>query len=209
MSIRKNLKIAIQKSGRLNGPSRKFLASLGLRFGKPGKSLALKCTNQPIDLLNVRDDDIPKYVSESIVDFGIVGIDVLKESGKNAKIVKKLGFCQCKLVIAVPRNSNIRTIRDLNNTRIATSYPRILSNYLTTQKIKARIVVIQGSVELTPYLQAADAVCDITETGRTLKEFNLLSIKTILNSQAVLIESPTLKPAGSKLLFKLNFDSKI
>jgi ATP phosphoribosyltransferase len=199
MSIRRNLKIAIQKSGRLNKPSRKFLAALGLRFGKIGRNLALKCENQPIDLLNVRDDDIPKYVSESIVDFGIVGIDVLKESGKKAQIIKKLGFCQCKLVIASPKNSSIRTVRDLNNKKIATSYPRILSNYLTTQNIKARVVVVQGSVELTPYLQAADAVCDITETGRTLREFNLVPIKAILNSQAVLI-SPV-KQSGKQAKF--------
>lgn len=194
-----NLKIAIQKKGRLNIPSKKFLASLGLRFSNNKKKLAISCTNAPVSLINVRDNDIPKYVNESAVDFGIVGLDVVKESRKKVKIKKRLNFCKCKMVIAVPANSPIKFVKDLAGKRIVTSYPNILGDFLKRNGIKSKIIFVQGSVELAPYLQAADAVCDITETGRTLNEFNLLPIKTILKSEAVLIASPRLNPSITNL----------
>lgn len=171
-------------------PSRKYLASLGLMFPSNDKKLTLVCSNQPVSLINVRDDDIPKYVSESAVDFGIVCLDVIEEKKKKVKIIKKLGFCKCKMVIAAPRFSDIKTTKDLQGKKIATSYPNILRSFLNKNKIQSKIVIVQGSVELAPYLETADAVCDITQTGKTLKEFNLIPIKTILKSQAVLIQSP-------------------
>ena len=188
-----NLKIAIQKKGRLNEPSKKFLASLGLRFFDDDKKLSIICKNKAVDIIKIRDNDIPKYVSQSIVDFGIVGLDVLKESGQRVKVVQKLDFCGCKLVIAVPSGSAIKSTKDLEGERIATSYPNILKAFLRRKGISSEVVVVEGSVELAPYLKAADAVCDITQTGSTLKQFNLVPIKTILKSQAVFIESPTLK----------------
>jgi ATP phosphoribosyltransferase len=201
------LKIAIQRKGRLSNPSKQFLASLGLKFSFDEKKLAIKCENEPVSLINVRDNDIPKYVSESIVDYGIVGLDVVEESGKKVKVKKKLNFCKCKMVIAVPANSAIKSVKDLAGKRIATSYPNILGDFLKRNGIKSKIIFVQGSVELAPYLQAADAVCDITETGRTLKEFNLTPIKTILKSQAVLIASP--KTDAKQFLYKLNFSRSI
>lgn len=200
------IKIAIQKKGRLNQPSITFLASLGLKFPDVNGRLAVEAKNQAVSLVNMRDNDIPKYVSESKVDFGIVGLDVVKESKKKVKIRKKLDFCKCKMVIAVPANSIIKSIKDLQDKRIATSYPNILNGFLKKNRIKAKIVVVEGSVELAPYLEAADAVFDITETGRTLKEFNLIPIKTILKSQAVLIESPNSNKAKLQFFPSLNFN---
>lgn len=188
-----NLKIAIQKTGRLNEPSKKFLASLGLKFFDDERKLFIFCKNRSVNILKMRDNDIPKYVSRSIVDFGIVGLDVLRESEEKARIAKKLNFCFCKLVIAAPANSSIKNLKDLNGKRIATSYPNILKSFLKRNKVLSKIVFTQGSVELAPYLQAADAICDITETGGTLKQFDLIPIQTVLKSQAVLIESPGLK----------------
>lgn len=196
------LKIAIQRTGRLNNPSKDFLISLGLNFPMNDKKLTLRCKNEPINLVKVRDDDIPKYVSDGAVDFGIVGLDVLEESKKKVKIIKNLGFCKCKMVIATPRSSLIRKIKDLEGKKIATSYPNILQSFLKKNKICSKIVMVQGSVELAPYLKTADAVCDITQTGRTLKEFNLIPIKTILKSEAILIESPAKKDAKVKFLLK-------
>lgn len=202
----KKIKIAIQKKGRLSNPSKEFLMSLGLKFPMNTKKLTLQCKNMPISLVKVRDDDIPKYVSEGAVDFGIVGLDVVKEMEKKVKIIKKLGFSKCQMVIAVPRISDIRKIKDLEGKKIATSYPNILRTFLRKNQIRAKIVVVKGSVELAPYLKTADAVCDITQTGTTLKAFNLIPFKTILRSQAVLIESPNINP--NKKIF-LNLCQKI
>ena len=160
-----NLKIAIQKKGRLNQPSKKFLASLGLRFSDDDKKLSILCKNMAVNIIKMRDNDIPKYVSQSIVDFGIVGLDVLQESGEKVKIAKKLNFCSCTLVIAAPADSPIKTLKDLNSKRIATSYPNILKAFLKRQGISSEIVVVEGSVELAPYLKAADKV---KETSRYL-----------------------------------------
>lgn len=186
----KRVKIAIQKKGRLNKPSNEFLASLGLDFPADDKKLTLASINAPVNMVRVRDDDIPKYVSEGAVDFGIVGLDVVRETEERVRIRRKLGFAKCKMVIATPRNSGFKTVRALTGKKIATSYPNILGAFLKKNKINASIVVVQGSVELAPYLKTADAVCDITQTGKTLREFDLVPIKTILKSEAVLIESP-------------------
>lgn len=190
MNEKFTLKIAIQKTGRLSEPSQRFLIERGLRFDAGSLNLAIPCQNFPADIIKVRDDDIPKFVSESLVDFGIVGLNVLEESGFKARVLKRLGFCKCSLKIAVPAKSGMVKISDLDGKRIATSYPRILRDFLTANKILAEIVTVSGSVEIAPYLQAADAVCDLVETGSTLKQFDLVPIITVMQSEAVLIESP-------------------
>lgn len=197
MNSEKKLKIAIQKQGRLSEPSKKFLASLGLGFEANDEKLSVICQNYPLNIINMRDNDIPNYVSQSIVDFGIVGLNVLLESREKVRVTTNLDFCKCRLVIAAPADSLIKTLQDLEGKRIATSYPNTLNDFLKKNQISAKVVVVQGSVELAPYLQAADAVCDITESGRTLKEFDLIPIKTILESQAVLI-SPLNKSQEQK-----------
>lgn len=191
MITQKRLKIAIQKSGKLNQASMDFLLSCGLFFVSNGNSLILPCQNFDLDVLYSRDDDIPEYVSRGVADFGIVGQNVLAEKGVNLKVLKKLDFGKCRLMIVVPANSNIKKPQDLGGERIATSYPKLLADYLKQEKLEAAIIPIAGSVEITPSLNLADAVCDIVQTGDTLKVNNLIPLCTLLESQAVLIASPT------------------
>jgi len=200
MQGRNKTKIAVQKSGRLAEPSLHFLYSLGLKFKPNGRSLVTPCENHDIDILHLRDDDIPEYVCRSVVDFGIVGENVLYEKNAHVNILKRLGFCPCSLVIAVPKGSQIQVLEDLEGERIATSYPRLLAKFLEQRGINAAIITIRGSVEVTPTLNLADAICDITQTGRTLKDHDLIPLVTVLESQAVLIESPFPKPDRSKFL---------
>lgn len=194
MQASNRTKIAVQKRGRLAEPSLSFLRSLGLRFNLNERNLVTPCENYDIDILHLRDDDIPEYVCRSVVDFGIVGENVLYEKNVHVNVIKKLGFCPCSLVIAVPRGSQIKALEDLEGERIATSYPRLLAQFLENRRIDAAIITIQGSVEVTPELNLADAICDITETGKTLKDHELVPLATVLESQAVLIETPYPKP---------------
>lgn len=202
------VRIAIQKRGRLTKPSIKFLASFGLEIptADTRRSLVVACRNRPVSVCSVRDNDIPRYVSRSAVDFGIVGLDVVKETRAKVIVKKRLGFCKCRLVIAVPAGSSIKRVRDLQGRRIATSYPHVLKEFLKKRNIRAKIVFVEGSVEVTPYLKAAAAVCDITQTGKTLREFNLVPIQTILTSEAVLIESPTIRQDRAKTAFLFGSD---
>lgn len=182
------LKIAIQKNGKLFTESEGLLRDSGLKFNLTNKILN-PCTNYKLDILLLRDDDIPEYVSQGWADFGIVGEDILYEQNKYLPIEKKLNFAQCSLVLASPKNSNIKNISDLQNKRLATSYPNLTKKFLAQNNIKAEIVTLSGSVEIAPALGLADAVIDITQTGNTLKENNLTIITTLLNSQAVLIKN--------------------
>lgn len=187
------LRIALQSHGRLAEPSLLYLRSLGLKFQSNGRALITSCENFPLDILRLRDDDIPEYVSREVADFGIVGENVLREKGVKAKILRRLGFGRCSLVIAVPAGSSIQTSADLEGERIATTYPRILAQFLREKQVNAAIISIEGSAEIAPSLNLADAICDLTQTGKTLKENNLVAIFTILESEAVLIESPVSK----------------
>lgn len=183
------LKIALQRCGRLNEPSCKFLASLGLVFKPNGSSLVQQCSNFDLDILYLRDDDIPEFVSRGVADFGIVGQNVLLEQEKNVEIKQQLNFGRCRMAIAAPKNSSIKVIKDLRGKRIATTYPRLLKQYLKTKDIVATIVSISGSAEIAPELNLADAICDIVQTGKTLRAHNLREVETILDSQAMLIGS--------------------
>ncbi|MBT3865410.1 ATP phosphoribosyltransferase [Candidatus Peregrinibacteria bacterium] len=186
----KKIRIAIQKRGRLQEPSLNFLKNLGLKFKPNGSKLITLCTNANVEILYVRNSDIPQYVKYGVADYGIVGENVLIEKKAKLKIIRRLGFGKCKLIIAVPKKSNIKTINDLSEERIATSYLNTLKQYLKNKKINASTIEINGSVEICPTLNMADAICDITQTGTTLKENNLEIIEKILDSEAVLIESP-------------------
>jgi len=192
------LRIAVQSHGRLSEPSLEFLRSLGLEFRTNGRVLITSCENLSLDILHLRDDDIPEYVSRQVADFGIVGENVLREKGAKVKVLKKLGFGRCSLVIAVPENSSLRSPADLEGERIATTYPKILAGFLKEKKINAAIIPIEGSVEIAPSLNLADAICDLTQTGKTLKEHHLVPIVKILDSEAVLIESPAVKKEKSE-----------
>src|SRR3989338_5984116 len=196
-------RIAIQKSGRLYKGSMDFLISKGLSFPANGKSLILSCGNFDIDLLLLRDDDIPEYVKRGVADFGIVGQNVLAEKGADLPVIMKMDFGRCKLVIAVPKDSRIRTPEDLGGMRIATSYPKLLSEYLAKEGVEASIVPISGSTEITPELDMSDAICDLVQTGSTLKAHDLVPLFTVMESQAVLIESPAKKQAKESFLSQI------
>lgn len=185
----KNKTIAIQRRGKLRAASEKFLNQQGVEVIESESRLTSQCKVSGAKVLYLRDDDIPEYVLRGAADFGIVGENVIYEKKIDCTIVKRLGFGNCKLVLAVPEASSITTIEQLQGERIATSYPNLLRKYLEQQGIQAAIIPIQGSVEIAPELNLADAVCDITQTGNTLRAHNLTPLVTLLDSQACLITS--------------------
>lgn len=183
----KNLKIAIQKSGRLNEKSVQLLKNCGLDFENYKSSLITTVSNFNLEILFLRDDDIPGYVEEGIADIGIVGENVIDESGTNVHYLQRLGFGKCMLKLAVPRESTMTDLKDLNGKSIATSYPVILKNFLDEYKIQAEIHTISGSVEIAPGLGLSDTICDIVSTGGTLKSNGLKPFADVRKSEAILI----------------------
>jgi ATP phosphoribosyltransferase len=191
------IKIAIQKSGRLSEKSLKLLSDCGLELESSKNRLISKCDNFPLDVMLLRDDDIPEYVYDGICDLGIVGENVLKEkiiSRPDIKkdcveVVKELGFGKCRLAIAFPQDLPYTGIQELNEKRIATSYPVITSAFLREMGVKCEIVHISGSVEIAPTLKIADAICDLVSTGTTLRTHGLKEVETVLLSQSVLIKT--------------------
>lgn len=195
-----NLRIAIQKKGHLRDESISFLNSLGINFQQKNNELIIKCPNNDIEIIFLRDDDIPNYISKNLIDFGIIGEDIIIENNNQTKIVKKLGFSKCQLVMASPNNGNIKNINNLQGKRIATSYPNILKKFLINNKIKSTIIQVSGSVEVAPKLNLADAVCDLTQTGNTLKQCDLKPFATVFKSEAVLIQNSLIKPEKQMFL---------
>ncbi|RQO75276.1 ATP phosphoribosyltransferase [Pedobacter sp. KBW06] len=191
----KTLKIAIQKSGRLNEKSVEILKNCGLSFENYKSSLISTVTNFPLEILFLRDDDIPEYVQDGIADLGIVGENVIVEAGAEVTYLQKLGFGKCTLKIAIPNESRITEIAQLEGKAIATSYPVILEKYLKENHVNADIRTISGSVEIGPGLGLSDAICDIVSTGGTLKSNGLKPFSEVMKSEAILIGSK-----GSELL---------
>lgn len=188
--MNKKIRIAVQSKGRLAKASLKFLASLGLKFNVEKRTLLAKCDNPKVEIIFLRDDDIPKYVEQGFADFGIVGENVICEKKFQVKVVKKLNFGLCSLVIAVPVKSLIKVVEDLTGQRIATSYPNLLKSFLEQREISAAVFKLKGSVEVAPALNFGDAICDLTQSGKTLKENGLKVIDKVMDSQAVLIAAP-------------------
>ncbi len=185
------LKIAIQKSGRLTDESVELLRKCGFDFEFQRHGLYSPCRNFDIDLLALRDDDIPEYVQDGVADLGIVGENLVRERNAKVKHLTRLGYGHCKLIISVPAKSKVTTLEKLKDKRIATTYPVTLKHFLRTNKMKADIVELSGAVELAPALDVADAICDIVSTGTTLRVNGLKPLTTVLESQAVLISNPT------------------
>lgn len=183
----KTLKIAIQKSGRLNEKSVELLKNCGLSFENYKSSLISTVSNFPLEILFLRDDDIPEYVQDGIADLGIVGENVISETEVDVSYLQKLGFGKCTLKLAVQNNSDIQNIQDLNGKAIATSYPVILKKFLDKNSITADIRTISGSVEISPGLGLSDAIFDIVSTGGTLKSNGLKPFADVLSSEAILI----------------------
>ncbi len=189
------LRIALQKKGRLADDSFALLKKCGLRFAIRGGGLLARVKNMPIDLLLVRDDDIPSFVANNAADIGIVGENVLVEEQLVAKdkldaeITMRLGFSRCKLCLAAAPSSGITKASDLEGTRIATTYPGVLGQFLKEQKINANSVEMKGAVELAPSIGIAESICDLVSSGATLEANGLDAFATILKSEAVLIQS--------------------
>lgn len=209
MSNNGNLKLAIQKSGRLSESSLQLLKNCNLDIEKFNDRLVVSIRNFKLDLLFLRDDDIPEYVQDGVAELGIVGEDVLNETRADVKIVRKLGFGRCSLRIAIPENDDLKDITDLNGKRIATSFPNILKDFLKRNKIEAKIVNISGSVEAAPSLGIADYICDLVSTGNTLKLNKLKSSISVLESEAVLIKNKNLKNQSEKYQIYLKLLSRI
>ncbi|MBD1386424.1 ATP phosphoribosyltransferase [Mucilaginibacter rigui] len=185
----KTLKIAIQKSGRLNEKSVELLKNCGLNFENYKSSLISPVSNFPLEILFLRDDDIPEYVQDGIADLGIVGENVIQETEVEVSYLQKLGFGKCSLKIAVPNNNTITSLDQLNGKAIATTYPVILGKYLKEKGIQSDIRTISGSVEISPGLGLSDAICDLVSTGGTLKSNGLAPFADVMSSEAVLIGS--------------------
>ena len=192
-TVEGRLRIAIQKSGRLSDRSLDLVRDAGLRVIKGNNDLLYRVENYPIDLLRVRDDDIPTFVADGVCDLGIVGENVLEEGrngGPVASVVMPLGFGKCTLKIAVPPTLDYAGPASLDGKRIATSYPRVLRRYLEANGVEADIVTMRGAVEVAPRLKLAHAICDLVSTGATIEANGLSARDTVLESQAVLIRSP-------------------
>lgn len=188
-----NLKLAVQKKGRLTDKSLQLLKNCGLDFEDYSDRLIISARNFELDILFLRDDDIPEYVNDGVADIGIVGEDVIYEKKADVEIVRKLGFGRCNLSLAVPDGKELKSISELNGLRVATSFPVLLKNFLDKNKIKASIIEISGSVEITPSLGVADVICDLVSTGNTLKLNKLKKSFDVFSSEAALITSKTLK----------------
>lgn len=194
------LTIALQKSGRLAQPSLDLVRDAGLRYMKGHNELLYRVENYPIDLLRVRDDDIPTLVKEGVADLGIVGLNILEEQANGndrAETVMPLGFGRCSLKLAVPKDAAYAAPTCLANQRIATSYPNVLRRYLAARGTEAETVVMRGAVEVAPRMGLANAICDVVSTGATLEANGLKAVDTVLESEAVLIR--TVKPLPEPL----------
>jgi len=203
--MQETLKIAVQKSGRLYEGSMKLLKECGIEVSNGNNQLRVLAANFPLEVFFLRDDDIPEYVQDAVADIGFVGENVVRESNKEITIIEKLGFGKCRLSIAVPKNGKLETLTDLNQKKIATSYPLILSGYLKEKNITASIHEISGSVEIAPRIGLADAICDLVSSGSTLFTNELKEIETILFSEAVLISNKNLSAEKKILLESLLF----
>ncbi len=203
--MNKTVKIAIQKSGRLSEDSLNLFKECGIKVEIGKGRLRSVSSNFPAEFLFLRDDDIPGYVEDGVADLGIVGENVLVESGKKVELVKPLGFSKCRLSIAVSRERDFVLPEDLSGKSIATSYPRILGEYLERNRITAHIHEISGSVEIAPSIGLADAICDIVSSGSTLLSNGLKELDSIFRSEAVLIAHSGLDQEKRAILDKLVF----
>lgn len=200
-----NLKIAIQRSGRLSAASIDLLKNCDIAFDNGLGKLRSVARNFPLDILFLRDDDIPQYIGDGVADIGIVGENILSERDSPVARIEKLGFGKCRLAIAVPRSFDYTGINSLGQKKIATSYPRLLDDFLRRRAVEAEIHTISGSVEIAPGIGLADAVCDLVSSGSTLFTNGLREVETVMESEAVLISRPDLDDDLAVVLRSLLF----
>ena len=202
------LKIAVQKSGRLNQESMKILKDIGISIDNGKDQLKAVSRNFPVEVFYLRNGDIPQYLKDGVVDVAIIGENVLHEKGEGISVLEKLGFSKCRVSLAIPKSSQYNSIKDLQGKEIATSYPNTVKKYLESHQIKAGIHVINGSVEIAPNIGLAEAIVDIVSSGSTLFKNNLKEVDVILKSEAVLAVSPSIKSEQKNILEKIQFRLK-
>jgi ATP phosphoribosyltransferase len=199
------LKIAVQKSGRLNEDSLKILKAIGISIDNGKDQLKASARNFPLEVFYLRNGDIPQYLRDGVVDAAIIGENVLVEKGEDLTIVERLGFSKCRVSIAVPKASRATSLKDLNGLKIATSYPNTVKHFLAKRNVVANLHIINGSVEIAPNIGLADAICDIVSSGSTLFKNGLKEIETLLSSEAVLATSPKISVENQEIINKIQF----
>lgn len=199
------LKVALQKNGKLSEKSLQLLQDCGIKFPNGGSKLITEATNFPVEILFLRDDDIPKYVENNIADVGIIGENIFFETQNQIKVIEKLGFSQCRLSLAIPKDVNYPGLSYFQHKKIATSYPNILHRFFEKNGIQANIEIITGSVEIAPGIGLADGICDIVSSGSTLFSNGLKEVEKILSSEAVFVANTRLNQEKNKILDKLLF----
>ena len=199
------LKIAIQKSGRLNEDSLKLLKSCGIKINNGKDQLKVAVANFPMEILYLRNSDIPQYLEDGVADIAIVGENLLIEKQKQVTVVEKLGFSKCNVSLAVPKEVDSNSLEYFNGKKIATSYPNTLNAFLSKNKIQAETHIISGSVEIAPNIGLADGICDIVSSGSTLFKNGLRETQVILKSEAVLAKGLNLSAENEAILDKLLF----
>jgi len=192
------IRIAVQSKGRLNEDSMELLREIGINVDDSKRKYLAKASNFPVELLYLRDDDIPQVVASGAADLGIVGLNEVEEKGMKVKIVEKLGFGACRISLAIPKSEEYESVKWFEGKRIATSYPKILGKFLKENGVKATIENITGSVEIAPTAGIADAIFDIVSSGGTLVANNLKEVEIVLRSEAVLIGNPQLSSDTEK-----------
>ncbi|MFT6602152.1 ATP phosphoribosyltransferase [Dokdonia sp. LLG6352-1] len=199
------IRIAIQKSGRLNEESLQLLKNCGVSIDNGKDQLKAIARNFPLEVLYLRNGDIPQYLRDGVVDIAILGENTLIEKGKDLPIIERLGFSKCKVSLAIPKGQEYNSVKDLEGKRIATSYPNTVREYLAEKGVNAELHIINGSVEIAPNIGLADAICDIVSSGSTLFKNNLKEVEQMLTSEAVLTASPTISDERKELLETLKF----
>ena len=199
------IRLAVQKSGRLNEDSLKLLKDCGISIDNGKDQLKAAARNFPMEVFFLRNGDIPQYIRDGVVDLAILGENLLEEKGKDIEIIEQLGFSKCRVSIAVPKGKEFNTIQDLAGKRIATSYPNTVNAFLKKNNISADLHIINGSVEIAPNIGLADAICDIVSSGSTLFKSTLREVVEITRSQAVLVQATDLNTEQKELITKLRF----
>lgn len=199
------IRIAIQKSGRLNEESLQILKDCGISIDNGKDQLKASSRNFPLEVFYLRNGDIPQYLRDGVVDIAIIGENVLIEKGEDIEIAEKLGFSKCKVSLAVPKSVKYSGVNDFEGKRIATSYPNTVRNYLKKKGVNADLHIINGSVEIAPNIGLADAICDIVSSGSTLFKNNLKEVEVMLKSEAVLAVSHKISEERREILKKIQF----
>ncbi|MEX0648338.1 MAG: ATP phosphoribosyltransferase [Balneolaceae bacterium] len=197
-----SLRIAVQKSGRLTDKTLNLLEGIGLNFDNYKRSLLVKCRNFDVELLLIRDDDIPEYVADGVCDLGFVGANTIAEDEADVSILRGLDYGVCRLSLAAPKNGSIKSVKDFEGKKVATSYPSITKKYFSEKGIDVDIITLSGSVEIAPRLEIADAITDLVSTGNTLKANGLVEIADIFESETQLVQTNKPLSDGKQLLIQ-------